>query len=102
MKYRLNPLISVSQRLTLQRWANPQKTKIKAEFVKLEPGYYYDKYADDDLYLKSLRNWEVVLRSSDKLINALKEMDIPYRMKKGCSCSGGHMNVIFKGIEVVE
>lgn len=102
MKYRLNPVVSVSQRLTLQRWANPQKTKVKAEFVKLEPGYFYDKYADDDLYVKSLKEWEVTLRSSEKLIAALKENNIPYRLKKGCSCSGGHMNVIFKGIEVVE
>ena len=102
MKYRLNPLISVSQRLTLRRWANPQKTKIKAKFIKLEPGYFYDQYADDDLFVQSLKEWEVTLRSSDHIIAALKEAGIPYQMKKGCSCSGGKMNVIFKGIEVVE
>lgn len=102
MKYRLNPLVSVSQRLTLRRWANPQKTKVKAEFIKLEPGYFYDQWTDDDLFVQSLKEWEVTLRSTDRLIAALKEADIPYRLKKGCSCSGGKWNVIFKGIEVVE
>ena len=102
MKYRLNPLIRTSQRLTLQRWANPQRTKIKAEFIKLEPGYFYDTYADDDLFVQSLRNWEVTLRSSDEIINALKAAGVSYRTKRGCACTGGHMNVIFKGIEVVE
>lgn len=102
MKYRLNPLVSVSQRLTLRRWANPQKTKVKVEFVKLEPGFFYDQWADDDLYVKSLEEWEVTLRSNDNIINALKESGTPYRLKKGCQCSGGHWNVTFKGIEVVE
>ena len=101
MKYRLNPLISVSQRLTLRRWANPQKTKVKVEFIKLEPGFFYDQYADDDLYVQSLKEWEVTLRSSEALVAALKDAGVPFRMKKGCSCSGGKMNVIFKGSEVV-
>lgn len=102
MKYRLNPLISVSQRLTLRRWANPQKTKVKVEFIKLEPGFFYDQWTDDELFVQSLKDWEVTLRSSDAIVNALKESGTPYRLKKGCSCSGGKMNVIFKGIEVVE
>lgn len=102
MKYRLNPLISVSQRLTLQKWANPQKTQIKAVFIKLEPGFYYDQYADDELFIQSLRNWEITLRSNDKLLAELREKGIDYRTKRGCACTGGHLNVIFKGIEVVE
>lgn len=101
MKYRLNPLVSVSQRLTLQRYLNPQKTKIKAEFIKLEPGYFYDKFADDELFVQGLRNWEITLRSTPALIEALKAKGISYRTKRGCACTGGHMNVIFKGIEVV-
>lgn len=102
MKYRLNDLISVSQRLTLVRWANPQKTQTKAEFVKLEPGYYYDQYADDELYVQSLREWKVTIRSTPEVIAALEKHGIPYTQKKGCSCSGGKMNVTFPGIEVVD
>lgn len=102
MRYRLNELISVSQRLTLARWANPQKTKTRAEFIRLEPGYFYDQYADDDLYVKSLKEWTVSLRSTPELIKALKERGIPYKEKKGCACSGGKMNVTFPGIEVVD
>lgn len=71
-------------------------------FIKLEPGFYYDQYADDELFVQSLRNWEITLRSSDSLIQKLKENGISYRTKRGCACTGGHMNVIFKGIEVVE
>lgn len=102
MKYRLNPLIRTSQRLTLQRWANPQRTKIKAEFIKLEPGYFYDTYADDELFVQSLRNWEITLRLTPQLEQALKERGVSYKTRRGCACTGGHMNVIFKGIEVVE
>lgn len=102
MKYRLNELISVSQRLTLPRWANPQRTQTKVEFVKLMPGYWYDAYADDDLYVQGLRDWKVTLRSTPELIEALKSRGIPYTTKKGCSCSGGKLNVTFPGIEVVD
>lgn len=102
MKYRLNALISVSQRLTLARWANPQKTKTKVEFLRLEPGYFYDKFADDELFVQSLRDWKVTLRESPELVQQLEARGIPYTRKKGCSCSGGRMNVTFPGIEVVE
>ena len=102
MKYRLNPLISVSQRLTLARWANPQKTQTKVEFVRLEPGYFYDRYADDELYVQSLRDWKVTIRSTPEIIAALEARGIPYTQKKGCACSGGKMNVTFPGIEVTE
>lgn len=102
MKYRLNPLVSVSQRLTLQRYLNPQKTKIKAEFIKLEPGYFYDKYADDELFVKGLKEWKVEVRSTDAIINALKEQGIPYTTRRGCPCTGGKLMVKFPGIEVVE
>lgn len=102
MKYRLRDLISVSQRLTLIRWANPQKTQTRAEFVRLEPGYWYDAYADDDLYVQSLRDWKVTIRSTPEIIAALDERGIPYTTKKGCACSGGKLNVTFPGIEVVD
>lgn len=102
MKYRLNDLISVSQRLTLVRWANPQKTQQKVEFVKLEPGYWYDAYADDELYIQSLKDWKVTLRSTPALLEALDCRGIPYTTKKGCPCSGGKPNVTFPGIEVVD
>lgn len=102
MKYRLRSVIGVSQRLTLVRWANPQKTQTKTEFLRLEPGYWYDKYADDDLFIRSLNEWKVTLRSSPALIRALETAGIPYKQKKGCACSGGHMNVTFPGIEVAE
>lgn len=102
MKYRLNPLISVSQNLTLQMWANPQKTSIKAVFVKLEPGVFYAQYADDDKFVQSLREWKVELRSTDRLIEALKQQGIPYTTRRGCACRGGHLLVKFNGIEVVE
>lgn len=102
MKYRLNDLISVSQRLTLLRWANPQKTVTKAEFIKLEPGFFYNKFADDELFVQSLRDWKVTLRSTPELLEALTARGIPYTTKKGCACSGGRLNVTFPGIEVVE
>ncbi len=102
MKYRLNDLISVSQRLTLVRWANPQKTQTKVEFVKLEPGFFYDQYADDELYLQSLKDWKVTIRSTPQIIAALESRGIPYTQKKGCACNGGKLNVTFPGIEVVE
>lgn len=102
MKYRLRSVISVSQRLTLVRWANPQKTQTRTEFIRLEPGYWYDQYADDELFIQSLKQWKVTLRSSPELISALKEEGVSYTQKKGCACSGGHMNVTFNGIEVAE
>lgn len=102
MKYRLRSVINVSQRLTLVRWANPQKTHTKTEFVRLEPGYWYDKFADDELFIQSLRDWKVSLRSNPELIAKLEADGIPYKQKKGCACSGGRMNVTFPGIEVVE
>lgn len=102
MKYRLRNLVNVSQRLTLIRWANPQKTQTKTEFIKLSPGYWYDKYADDELFVQSLKEWKVTLRSTPELIKALESEGIPYTQKKGCACSGGHLNVTFPGIEVAE
>lgn len=102
MKYRLNDLISVSQRLTLVRWANPQKTATKAEYVRLEPGFWYDEYADDELYVRSLKEWKVTLRMTPELKQALDERAVPYTTKKGCACGGGKLNVTFPGIEVVE
>lgn len=102
MKYRLRNVISVSQRLTLVRWANPQKSKTKTEFIRLNPGFWYDKYADDELFIQSLKDWKVTLRSSPELIASLKAEGISYTQKKGCACSGGKMNVTFPGIEVAE
>lgn len=102
MKYRLNSLISVSQRLTLVRWANPQKTHTKVEFVKLEPGYWYDAYADDEMYVQSLKDWKVTIRSTPEILASLDKSGIPYTTKKGCACSGGKLNVTFPGIEVVD
>ncbi len=102
MKYRLVDLIRTSQNLTLQRWANPKRSLRKTEFLKLEPGYWYDKYADDELFVESLKNWTVKVRWTQGLEDALKERGISYQKKKGCSCSGGKMNLLFKGIEVAE
>lgn len=102
MKYRLVDLIQSPQNLTLQRWANPKRSLRKTEFLKLEPGYWYDKYADDELFLASLKNWTVKVRWTQSLEDALKERGIQYQKKKGCSCSGGKMNLLFKGIEVAE
>ena len=102
MKYRLVDLITSAQNLTLQRWANSAKSQRKTEFIRLEPGYFYDKYVDDDLFVNSLKSWTVKVRYSDALEQELKKRGISYQKKKGCSCSGGKINLLFKGVEVVE
>ena len=54
------------------------------------------------MYVQSLKDWSVTLRSTPELIEALKQRGIPYTTKKGCACSGGKLNVTFPGIEVVD
>ena len=102
MKYRLCEAVTTPQNLTLQRWADSSHTRRKAEFVRLEPGFYYDQWADDDLFVKSLKTVTIKLLKTDAIVSRLKELGIPYTEKKGCSCSGGKINVIFNAVEVVE
>ena len=102
MKYGLIKPITTPQNLTLQRWSNPQKTQRKVEFLRLEPGFYYDEFIEDDLFRDSLSKVTVKLRKTDELISALEEAGVSYKLKKGCSCSGGKMNVIFNAVEVIE
>lgn len=102
MKYRLVDVITAPQNLTLQRWADSSKTRRKAEFLRLEPGFYYDQYTDDDLFLKSLQNVTVKMPKTDELIAKLNASHIPYTLKRGCSCTGGKLNVIFNAVEVTK
>lgn len=101
MKYRLIDLIKEPQNLTLRRSTNNPNVPYKVVFIRLEPGFLYDKYTDDPVYVQSLRDWTVKLRNSTELERALKERNIPYSKKKGCACTGG-VKLEFNGIEVID
>lgn len=101
MKYRLNELVKAAQNVTLIKNSGNPRAPRKAVFLRLEPGYFYDKYADDPMFVESLRNWKITVRYSKEIEAALNERGIPFEKRKGCACTGG-VKIMFPGIEVVE
>lgn len=101
MKYRLNSLIRAGQNVTLLRSTNNPRVPRKAVFLRLEPGYFYEEYTDDPLFVQSLKNWKVTVARTDAAEKALVEAGIPYEKRKGCRCTGG-IKLVFPGIEVFD
>ena len=101
MKYGLVDLVKTPQNATLRKSSGNPRAPYKVVFVRLEPGFFYDKYSDDPIYVQSLKDWMVKLKNSSELERALKERHIPYSKKKGCACTGG-VKLEFPGIEVIE
>lgn len=99
MKYRLNDLVKTRQNVTLYR-SNGTKPR-KAVFLRMEPGFFYDQYTDDPVFVESLRNWKITVARTEATEQELTKRGIPFQKKKGCPCTGG-VKLVFPGIEVVE
>lgn len=92
MKYGLIPEIKVPQNVKAERRNNGRTTPV---FLTLDPGFFYDQYADDDLFRETVVQWEAQIRWTQSLEDALKARGIKYRKKKGCACAGGKLYLYF-------
>lgn len=68
--------------------------------MKFSPGAWYE--TDDDMLIRSIKAQTIKLKKSDSIVKALERAGVTYTEKRGCNCSGGHMNVIFPMFEVYE